>query len=152
MLWLLILAINYNHKSKKHIFMMMELLDFRYLCQQVLQSNDRVVAVWIRREENNVQHATRKGFPLPNDFEMEKMLLQGWVMLSLACTNESMYGRVGSIIVNHEELSAFLIPIDRKYFMGVGCAKPCNPCAVLNNIEVIIAEAKNCKPGELKRS
>lgn len=43
--------------------------------------------------------------------------------ISLARTNKAMYGSVESVVVNHTELSAFLVPIDQKHFMGVGCAK-----------------------------
>jgi hypothetical protein len=114
-------------------------LDFQHLCHRLLESHDQIIAVWIRSGDKDVVNATKQGFPLPNTGEMQKILLQGWVMLSLAGTNKAMYGQVESIVVNHKELSAFLVPIDQKHFIGIGCAKPTNRCEILDAIQGIIA-------------
>lgn len=116
-------------------------LDYDYLCRQVLASHNKILGVWVIKEEAQIAYAAKNGAPLPNKEELQKMFHQARLMISMASTNEIFYGRVESIVVNHEKLSAFLVPVDREHTIAIGCAKPINFKTVIDNIERIMGEA-----------
>lgn len=118
-------------------------MDYRCLCDEILKSNTEILGVWLVRKVTPVEHAVKKGAPLPKPRELNKMFLQGAVMISQASTNEQMYGRVKSIMINHEILSAFLVPIDSGQFLAIGCSALDNPKPVLGSIERIVAKARS---------
>ncbi len=93
-------------------------------------------------EAEPVECAIKKGHPLPNADEFKKMCNQGWTILGQVSTNQRMYGKTEYVVVSLEKLYGFLIPIDRKHYMGISCAKPCNLMTVIKNVEKIMAEAK----------
>lgn len=106
----------------------------------MLRSHNKVVGVWILREVNPIEHARKKGFPLPNGDELNRIFIQSWTMVRQASANESLYGKVESVVTSHENLRVFLIPIDHRHLMVIGCAQPCNPLVIMKNAEKLIAE------------
>jgi hypothetical protein len=117
-------------------------LDFQYICHQLLKSHNKVFIVTVLRGVKLVAQAKKKGAPMPNNDELNKMYLQGWTMLTQVSSNEPLYGKVESVTISHEKMRALLVPIDQKHYMGIGCAKPCNADTIMKNAERIIAEAK----------
>ncbi|WP_148699304.1 hypothetical protein [Candidatus Nitrososphaera evergladensis] len=62
-------------------------------------------------------------------------------MLTQVSTNEPLYGKVEHIIISHEKMKAFLVPIDQEHYLGIGCAKPYDAAIIIRNAERIMAEA-----------
>jgi hypothetical protein len=89
---------------------------------------------------NPIEGALKKGFPLPNADEFNKMCTQGWTILGQISTNQLMYGKTEYVIVSLEKLYRFLIPIDQRHYMAISCAKPCNPMTIIRNVKKVMAE------------
>ncbi len=108
----------------------------------MLKSHNKVFGVWVVYEMKPVAQAIKKGVPMPNKDELNKMLAQGWTILCQVSTNEQMYGKVESVIVNHEKIRGLIVPLDKRhYYMAIGCAKPCDADVIMKNAELIMAEA-----------
>lgn len=116
-------------------------LDYDYLCRQTLASHNKILGVWVIKEEAQIAFAAKRGAPIPNKEELQRIFHQARLMISMASTNEKFYGKIESIVVNHEKLSAFLVPIDREYTIAIGCTRPFNFKAVIDSIERIMGEA-----------
>jgi hypothetical protein len=99
--------------------------------------------VWILQGVDPIEYALKKGFPMPNADEFKKMCSQGWTILGQISTNQAMYGKTEYVIISLEKLYGFLIPIDQRHYMGISCAKPCNPLAIIANVSKVLAEGAN---------
>jgi hypothetical protein len=51
------------------------------------------------------------------------MFVQATIMLSIAKTNERMYGKTKFVMVSFEKFNAFLVPMGGNKILSVGCAK-----------------------------
>lgn len=62
----------------------------------------KVLKTWSRHSNN----------PLPADEDLRRMLVQVNVFTSMPATNEKLYGKVQFLLISHEKINAFLMPLD----------------------------------------
>lgn len=64
-------------------------------------SSGKVLETWSRNND-----------PIPASDDLKRMLLQVDVFTSMPATNEKLHGKVQFLIISHEKINAFLIPLD----------------------------------------
>src|SRR5574338_927779 len=96
------------------------------ICENVCNSKDSILAAWMFRDAEIVSSHLKPSFPAPNASELKKFLVQAHLMISMASTNQQMYGRMNYVSGSFEHADYYIFPIagEDEMLLALACVRP----------------------------
>jgi hypothetical protein len=108
------------------------------LCNSI----ENVVGVWAFRETDLVASSVKSSFPTASSSEQKKMFVQAHMMIGMAATNETMYGKMKYVSVSFNDVDCYLFPLteeERGLVLAVACIKPYSIDTIKRAVSVMVA-------------
>ncbi|HKU48385.1 MAG TPA: hypothetical protein VJP79_00420 [Nitrososphaera sp.] len=109
------------------------------LCENVCNSTQNILAAWVFRDAELVSSFLKPSFPLPNSSEQKKFLVQAHLMVSMASTNQQMYGKLNYVSGSFQHADYYIFPMtdDNEVLLAVACVKPYSVDAIGKAVSVL---------------
>jgi hypothetical protein len=98
-----------------------------------------VVGVWVFRDTDLISYTVKPGFPSPNASEQKKMFVQAQMMVSMALTNQEMYGKLNYVGTSFGNADCYLFPLEEKgAILAAACIRPYSIETITKAVSVMV--------------
>ncbi len=90
-------------------------MDKRDICKTVVSFHRNILGAVLIEQGDLIASHIKPLTPLPEQDRFRNMILQTHALIAIPQSNEDFFGKVGYLMINHENMDVFIFPLILKY-------------------------------------